>query len=64
MAGDQADKNDQQATNGEAAEAEGGKDDRMSPSQARSLLRSVEDEEAHQLINQQNRAVDQPVRDW
>jgi len=36
----------------------------MSPNQARSLLRSVQDEEAHQLNNQQNRAVEQPLRDW
>jgi hypothetical protein len=36
----------------------------MSTNQARALLRSVEDEEAHQLINQQNRAVEQPLRDW
>ena len=48
----------------DAAEAEEGKDGRMSTNQARALLRSVEDEEAHQLINQQNRAVEQPHRDW
>jgi Ca-activated chloride channel homolog len=47
---------DLQSTNAEAAE--------LTPSQARALLRSVEDEEAHQLLNQQNRAVEQPVRDW
>ena len=36
----------------------------MSPNQARALLRSTQDEEAHQLSNQQNRAVEQPLRDW
>ena len=48
----------------EAAEAEEGKDGKMSPNQARALLRSLQDEEAHQLGNQQNRAVEQPLRDW
>jgi len=36
----------------------------MTPNQARALLRSVQDEEAHQLSNQQNRAVEQPLHDW
>jgi len=48
----------------DAAEAEQSKDGKMSPAQARALLRSVQDEEAHQLINQQNHAVEQPVHDW
>jgi len=48
----------------EAAAAEESKDGKMSPNQARALLRSVQDEEAHQLSNQQNRAVEQPLRDW
>jgi len=49
----------------QAAEAaEEGKDGKMSPNQAKALLRSVLDEEAHQLSNQQNRAVEQPLRDW
>jgi len=48
----------------EAAAAEEGKDGKMSPNQARALLRSVQDEEAHQLSNQQNRAVEQPLCDW
>jgi Ca-activated chloride channel family protein len=48
----------------EVAESDDGKDGKMSPNQARSLLRSVQDEEAHQLNNQQNRAVEQPLRDW
>ena len=39
-------------------------DGKMTPNQARALLRSVQDEEAHQLLNQQNRPTDQPVRDW
>ena len=54
-------KGDQQP---EAAEADDGKDGKMSPNQARALLRSVQDEEAHQLNNQQNRAVEQPLHDW
>jgi Ca-activated chloride channel family protein len=61
----QGDKNDQQTANGEEAkEAEEGKDGKMTPNQARALLHSVQDEEAHQLSNQQNRAVEQPLRDW
>lgn len=48
----------------EAAEAEEGKDGGMSPNQARALLRSLQDEEAHQLGNGTNRAVEQPLRDW
>ena len=48
----------------EAAAAEEGKDGKMTPNQARALLRSMQDEEAHQLSNQQNRAVEQPQRDW
>ncbi len=48
----------------EAAEAEEGKDGKMSPNQARALLRSLQDEEAHQLGNGTNRAVEQPLRDW
>jgi Ca-activated chloride channel family protein len=47
----------------EAAEAEEGKDGKMSPSQARSLLRSVQDEEAHQLMNQPH-AAEQTLHDW
>ena len=35
----------------------------MSPNQARALLRSLQDEEQH-VLNQQNRAVEQPLRDW
>jgi len=60
--GEQGDRKKEQEA--EAAEAEEGKDGGMSPGQARSLLRSVQDEEAHQLMNQQNRAVEQPLRDW
>jgi Ca-activated chloride channel family protein len=48
----------------EAAEAEEGKDGKMSPNQARALLRSLQDEEAHQLGKGTNRAVEQPLRDW
>lgn len=47
----------------EAKEAEEGKDGKMSPNQARALLRSLQDEEQH-VLNQQNRAVEQPLRDW
>jgi len=60
--GEQGDRKQEQTA--EAAEAEEGKDGAMSPNQARALLRSVQDEEAHQLMNQQNRAVEQPLRDW
>ena len=60
--GEQGDRKQEQSA--EAAEAEEGKDGAMSPNQARALLRSVQDEEAHQLMNQQNRAVEQPLRDW
>jgi len=52
------------AEKADAAEAEESKDGKMSPAQARALLRSVKDEEAHQLINQQNHAVEQPLHDW
>jgi Ca-activated chloride channel family protein len=57
-------KADQEKHAAEAAAAEEGKDGKMSPNQARALLRSVQDEEAHQLSSQQNRAVEQPLRDW
>jgi Ca-activated chloride channel family protein len=62
-AGQQGAKQDQQQP-AQAAEAQDGEDGKMNQNQARALLRSVQDEEAHQLSNQQNRAVDQPVRDW
>ena len=45
------------------AEAEEGKDGKMSANQARALLRSVQDEEQH-VLNQQHRAVEQTLRDW
>jgi Ca-activated chloride channel family protein len=57
-------KEQQERAAAEAAAAEEGKDGKMSPNQARALLRSTQDEEAHQLSNQQNRAVEQPLRDW
>ena len=57
-------KEQQERAAAEAAAAEEGKDGKMSPNQARALLRSIQDEEAHQLSNQQNRAVEQPLRDW
>ena len=53
----------QKAAEAAAAEAEEGKDGKMSPNQARALLRSLQDEEQH-VLNQQNRAVEQPLRDW
>ena len=56
-------KEEQQAAEADAAEAEEGKDGKMSPNQARALLRSLQDEEQH-VLNQQNRAVEQPLRDW
>lgn len=60
--GQQGEKKEQQAA--EAAEAEESKDGKMTPSQARSLLNSVKDEEAHVTEQQKNRAVEQPLRDW
>jgi len=61
--GEQGDKKDQPPA--EAAEAEEGKDGKMTPGQARALLRSLQDEEAHQQgTQQQRRAVEQPLRDW
>ena len=60
--GEQDDKKEEQAA--EAAGAEEGKDGKMSPGQARALLRSLQDEEARQLGTQQRRAVEQPLRDW
>ena len=62
--GQQGQNKDQQGANPQAAEAQEGKDGKMSPNLARALLRSVQDEEAHQLSNQQNRAVEQPLHDW
>ncbi len=61
--GEQGDKKEQPA--GEATEPEEGKDGKMTPGQARALLRSLQDEEAHQQgTQQQRRAVEQPLRDW
>jgi Ca-activated chloride channel family protein len=60
--GQQGQKKDQQAA--EAAEAEESKDGKMTASQARALLNSVKDEEAHVTEQQKNRAVEQPLRDW
>jgi len=57
-------KAEQEKQAAEAAVAEEGRDGKMSSNQARALLRSVQDEEAHQFSNQQNRAVEQPLRDW
>jgi Ca-activated chloride channel family protein len=60
--GQQGQKKDQQPA--EAAEAEESKDGKMTASQARALLNSVKDEEAHVTERQKNRAVEQPLRDW
>lgn len=61
--GEQGDKKEQPPA--EAAEAEEGKDGKMTPGQARALLRSLQDEEAHQQgTQQQRRGVEQPLRDW
>lgn len=61
--GEQGDNKEQPP--GEAPEAEEGKDGKMTPGQARALLRSLQDEEAHQQgTQQQRRAVEQPLRDW
>lgn len=53
----------QDGDKGEAAEAEEGKDGKMSASQARALLRSVQDEEQH-VLQQEHRALEQTLRDW
>lgn len=61
--GEQGDK--KESPPAEAAEAEEGKDGKMTQGQARALLRSLQDEEAHQQgTQQQRRAVEQPIRDW
>jgi Ca-activated chloride channel family protein len=60
--GQQGEKKEQQPA--QAAEAEESKDGGMTPSQARALLNSVKDEEAHVTEQQKNRAVEQPLRDW
>lgn len=60
--GEKGDKKEEQGAEA-AAEAEEGKDGKMSPNQARALLRSLQDEEQH-VLNHQNRAVEQPIRDW
>jgi Ca-activated chloride channel family protein len=60
--GQKGEKKEQQPA--EAAEAEESKDGGMTPSQARALLNSLKDEEAHVSEQQKNRAVEQPLRDW
>lgn len=60
--GQQGEKKEQQPA--QAAEAEESKDGGMTPSQARALLNSVKDEEAHVTEQQKNRSVEQPLRDW
>jgi Ca-activated chloride channel family protein len=60
--GQQGDQKDKQK--GQAAEAEESKDGQMTASQARALLNSLKDEEAHVTEQQKNRAVEQPLRDW
>ncbi|MCX6959221.1 MAG: VWA domain-containing protein [Verrucomicrobia bacterium] len=61
--GEQGEKKEQQGDEGSVAEAEEGKDGKMSANQARALLRSDQDEEQQEL-NQQHRAVEQTLRDW
>ena len=61
--GEQGEKKEQPGDEGSVAEAEEGKDGKMSANQARALLRSVQDEEQH-VLNQQHRAVEQTLRDW
>lgn len=61
--GEQGEKKEPQGADPAAAEAEEGKDGKMSANQARALLRSVQDEEQH-VLNQQHRAVEQSLRDW
>lgn len=60
--GQQGEKKDQQPA--QTAEAEESGDGGMTPSQARALLNSLKDEEAHVTEQQKNRAVEQPLRDW
>lgn len=62
--GQQGEKPQEKSEEQKAAEAaEEGKDGKMTPNQARTLLRSVQDEEQH-VLNQQQRAVEQTSRDW
>ena len=62
--GQQGEKPQEKSEEQKAAEAaEEGKDGKMSPNQARTLLRSVQDEEQH-VLNQQQRTVEQTSRDW
>ncbi len=61
--GEQGQKSENQSAAAEAAAADESKEGKMSANQARALLRSVQDEEQH-VLNQQNRAVEQPLHDW
>ena len=61
--GEQGQKQDDKSEQMQAAEADENKDGKMSPNQARALLRSVQDEEQH-VLNQQQRSVDQTLHDW
>jgi len=60
--GQQGEQKDKQKA--QAADAEESKDGQMTASQARALLNSLKDEEAHVTEQQKNRAVEQPLRDW
>ena len=61
--GEQGQKQDEKSRQMEAAEADESKDGKMSPNQARALLRSVQDEEQH-VLNQQQHSVEQTLHDW
>jgi Ca-activated chloride channel family protein len=56
-------KSEEQKAAEAAAAGDESKDGKMSPNQARALLRSVQDEEQH-VLNQQQRSVDQTLHDW
>jgi Ca-activated chloride channel family protein len=59
---EQGEKPEKSSSATEAA-ADENKEGKMSANQARALLRSMQDEEQH-VLNQQNRAVEQPLHDW
>jgi Ca-activated chloride channel family protein len=61
--GEQGSKPEQQQAAEAAAAGDESKNGEMTTNQANALLRSVQDEEQH-VLNQQQRAVDQTLRDW
>ena len=61
--GKKPDEKSEQQKAADAAAAEESNDGKMTTNQARTLLRSVQDEEQH-VLNQQQRAVEQTIRNW